>query len=110
MIRVAKAGWDRDRLVKRPNESLADHGVTGVGAARRLGELLHYVDGDYRDPGTFQALRAELGDAKAPLYYLAIPPALFGTVVTALGESGCAEGGRVVVEKPFGHDLASARS
>lgn len=109
VIGVAKAGWDRDRLVKRAGESLADHGVTGAEAARRLGELLRYVDGDYRDPGTFQALRAELREAKAPLYYLAIPPALFGTVVTALGESGCAKGGRVVVEKPFGHDLASAR-
>jgi glucose-6-phosphate 1-dehydrogenase len=71
--------------------------------------LLRYVDGDYRDPRTFQALRAALGEAKAPVHYLAIPPALFGTVVQALGDSGCAEGGRVVVEKPFGHDLASAR-
>jgi glucose-6-phosphate 1-dehydrogenase len=109
VIGVARAGWDRERLVKRANESLADHGSTDPEAARRLGELLRYVDGDYRDPRTFQTLRAELGEAKAPLHYLAIPPALFGTVVTALGDSGCAEGGRVVVEKPFGHDLASAR-
>ena len=67
------------------------------------------MDGDYRDPSTFQALQAELGEAKAPLHYLAIPPALFSTVVTALDGSGCADGGRVVVEKPFGHDLASAQ-
>jgi glucose-6-phosphate 1-dehydrogenase len=109
VIGVAKAGWDRERLVERANESLADHGSTDPEAARRLGELLRYVDGDYQDPRTFQTLRAELGEAKAPLHYLAIPPALFGTVVTALGDSGSAEGGRVVVEKPFGHDLASAR-
>jgi glucose-6-phosphate 1-dehydrogenase len=109
VIGVAKAGWDRERLVKRANQSLADHGSTDPEAARRLSELLRYVDGDYRDPRTFQALRAALGEAKAPVHYLAIPPALFGTVVQALGDSGCAEGGRVVVEKPFGHDLASAR-
>jgi glucose-6-phosphate 1-dehydrogenase len=109
VIGVAKAGWDRDQLVKRAHESVAGHGGADPGAARRLGELLPYVDGDYRDPGTFQALRAELGEAKAPLHYLAIPPALFSTVVTALDGSGCAEGGRVVAEKPFGHDLASAR-
>jgi hypothetical protein len=106
VIGVAKAGWDRDQLVKRAHESVAGHGGADPGAARRLGELLRYVDGDYRDPGTFQALRAELGEAKAPLHYLAIPPALFSTVVTALDGSGCAEGGRVVAEKPFGHDLA----
>jgi glucose-6-phosphate 1-dehydrogenase len=109
VIGVARAGWDRERLVKQANESLADHGGTDPEAARRLGELLRYVDGDYRDPRTFQTLRAELGEARAPLHYLAIPPALFGSVVTALGDSGCADGGRVVVEKPFGHDLASAR-
>ncbi len=109
VIGVAKAGWDQDQLVKRAHESLAGHGGADPGAAGRLSELLRYVDGDYRDPGTFRALRAELGEAKAPLHYLAIPPALFSTVVTALGDSGCAEGGRVVVEKPFGHGLASAR-
>ena len=109
VIGVAKAGWDRDQLVKRAHESLAEHGGADSGAGKRLGELLRYVDGDYRDPCTFQALRAELGEAKAPLHYLAIPPALFGTVVKALGDSGCADGGRVVVEKPFGHSLASAQ-
>jgi glucose-6-phosphate 1-dehydrogenase len=109
VIGVAKAGWDRDQLVKRAHESVANHGGADPGAARRLSELLRYVDGDYRDPGTFHALRAELGEAKAPLHYLAIPPALFSTVATALDGSGCAEGGRVAAEKPFGHDLASAK-
>ena len=109
VIGVAKAGWDRDQLVKRARESLAEHGWTDRAAADRLCGLLRYVDGDYRDRVTFKNLRAELGQAGAPLHYLAIPPELFGTVVRALDESGCADGGRVVVEKPFGHDLASAR-
>lgn len=109
LIGVAKSEWDRDRLIKRARDSIADHGGIEAQAADRLYGLLRYVEGDYNDPETFQALRAELGDAKAPLHYLAIPPALFGTVVKALHESGSAEGARVVVEKPFGHDLASAR-
>lgn len=109
VIGVAKAGWDRDKLIMRARDSLAAHGVTDTRAVSRLCGLLRYVDGDYNDPATFTNLRAALGQASRPLHYLAIPPALFGTVVRALGESGCAEGGRVVVEKPFGHDLASAR-
>ncbi|MEV4617385.1 glucose-6-phosphate dehydrogenase [Asanoa sp. NPDC049573] len=109
VIGVAKAGWTRDQLGQRARESLAEQGVTDADTVGRLVGALRYVDGDYRDPATFQALKAELGSARAPLFYLAIPPALFGTVATALHESGCANGGRVVVEKPFGHDLASAR-
>jgi glucose-6-phosphate 1-dehydrogenase len=70
---------------------------------------LRYVDGDYQDPGTFATLRRELQDASRPAYYLAIPPALFETVVEQLVKSKCSEGARVIVEKPFGHDLASAR-
>ena len=68
-----------------------------------------YVDGDYKDPATFAALRRELGGAEHPAHYLAIPPPLFGPVVEQLAQSGCAKGARVVVEKPFGQDLASAR-
>ncbi|MDR0342662.1 MAG: glucose-6-phosphate dehydrogenase [Nocardiopsaceae bacterium] len=109
VIGVAKSGWDRDRLIKRARDSLADHEGIEAQAADRLYGLLRYVDGDYADPGTFKALRAELGGARAPLHYLAIPPALFGTVVKGLHESGSADGARVVIEKPFGHDLASAQ-
>jgi glucose-6-phosphate 1-dehydrogenase len=109
LIGVARSGWDRDKLIERAKDSLAHHGVVDAQAAERLYGLLRYVDGDYNDPKTFNALRAELGDARAPLHYLAIPPVLFGTVVEALQESGSADGARVVVEKPFGHDLASAR-
>ncbi len=104
VIGVAKAGWGLDDLKQRARDSIAEHDAT----FERLLELLRYVDGDYADDATFTQLRAELGDAKRPLHYLAIPPSLFGTVVQALQRSGAADGARVVVEKPFGHDLASA--
>ena len=78
-------------------------------AVEKLKGLLRYVDGDYKDPATLQAFRKELKDAKHPAHYLAIPPALFETVVEQLAKSGSAEGARVIVEKPFGHDLASAQ-
>ena len=68
------------------------------------------MDGDYKDPATFAALRKELGSAQHPAHYLAIPPVLFGVVVEQLGKSGCATGARVIVEKPFGTDLDSARA
>ena len=77
--------------------------------SHKLCGLLRYVDGDYKDPATFAALRRELGGAEHPAHYLAIPPPLFGPVVEQLAQSGCAKGARVVVEKPFGEDLASAR-
>ncbi len=111
VIGVAKAGWTLDQLRDRAAESLRAHGG-GVDPAAfaRLVELLRYVDGDYADLRTFEALRRELGPAAQPTHYLAIPPALFGTVVEQLSRSGCARGGRIVVEKPFGRDLASAQA
>ncbi len=75
----------------------------------KLSRLLHYVDGDYNDAATFSALRRELGSSQRPAHYLAIPPVLFGAVVEQLGKSGCSQNARVIVEKPFGTDLASAR-
>jgi glucose-6-phosphate 1-dehydrogenase len=110
IVGVAKAGGDLDGLRRRAHESLVAHGGVDGAAFARLSSLLRYVDGDYRDPATFAALRRELGRAMHPLHYLAIPPALFETVVLELGRSGCADGARVVVEKPFGRDLASARA
>jgi glucose-6-phosphate 1-dehydrogenase len=104
VIGVAKAGWDLEQLKQRARESVGARDD----ALDRLLDLLRYVDGDYGDDATFAALREQLGDARCPLHYLAIPPSLFGTVVQALDRSGCADGARVVVEKPFGHDLASA--
>jgi glucose-6-phosphate 1-dehydrogenase len=108
VIGVAKAGWDLDRLRRRARESAADQGEVDEKALERLLSRLRYVDGDYSDSSTFAAVKKELGDARHPLHYLCIPPDLFATVVESLHDAGALEGGRVVVEKPFGHDLASA--
>ncbi len=109
VIGVAKAGWSLEQLKARARDSLENHGGLDPAAFGRLCGLLRYVDGDYRDPATFQALRGQLGSARRPAHYLAIPPALFGLVVEQLAASGCARDARVIVEKPFGTDLASAR-
>jgi glucose-6-phosphate 1-dehydrogenase len=111
VIGVAKAGWNLEQLRARARDSL-EHSGPGVDeeAFARLVQLLRYVDGDYRDPATFDRLRNELGNAERPAHYLAIPPSLFAAVVQELGRSGCARNARVIVEKPFGHDLASARA
>ncbi len=109
VIGVAKAGWGLDQLRERAQKSLAEHGGLDPAAFAKLSSLLRYVDGDYADPATFEALRRELGSAEHPTHYLAIPPALFGLVVGQLERSGCNRGARVVLEKPFGRDLASAR-
>jgi glucose-6-phosphate 1-dehydrogenase len=109
IIGVAKQGWTLDQLKERAHESLKEHGAEiGGEAFQKLMELLRYVDGDYADPATFAVLRQELGEAKRPLHYLAIPPSLFSIVAGQLAQSHCADGARLVVEKPFGHDRASA--
>src|SRR6516164_9257765 len=110
VVGVAKAGWTLDQLKARARDSVEKHGGLDPAAFARLSELLRYVDGDYQDPATFAAMRKELGSAQHPAHYLAIPPALFGVVVDQLGKSGCAHGARVIVEKPFGRDLESARA
>jgi glucose-6-phosphate 1-dehydrogenase len=109
VIGVAKSGWKRDQLIARAKASVTEHGGLDSGAFGRLVDLLHYVDGDYNDPATFAQLRVELGAARQPMHYLAIPPTLFETVIDQLGKSGCAKGARIVIEKPFGQDLATAR-
>ena len=110
VIGVAKAGWNLDQLKARAKDSLEKHGGLDPAAFTKLSGLLRYVDGAYEDGAIFQAIRKELGSAQRPAHYLAIPPVLFGTVVEQLGKSGCAPAGaRVVVEKPFGRDLESAR-
>lgn len=109
VIGVARSGWDLRAFRARARDSVETHGGIDAAAFERLTHLLHYVDGDYTDPATFEALREELGNARRPAHYLAIPPALFGPVVEQLARSGCAEGARVIVEKPFGEDLSSAR-
>jgi glucose-6-phosphate 1-dehydrogenase len=109
VIGVAKAGWTIDQLRTRAQDSVEKRGGLDRAAFTKLSGLLRYVDGDYRDPATFEALRRALGGAEHPAHYLAIPPMLFGPVVEQLARSGCAKGARVVVEKPFGQDLISAR-
>jgi glucose-6-phosphate 1-dehydrogenase len=109
VIGVAKAGWNLEQLRARAHDSLEKHGGVDTAALNKLTSLLHYVDGDYADPSTFQAIRKELNGAQRPAHYLAIPPLLFATVVQQLAKSGSAEGARVIVEKPFGNDLASAQ-
>jgi glucose-6-phosphate 1-dehydrogenase len=109
VIGVAKAGWTLDQLRARVRDSLEKHGGLETAAFDKLAGLLRYVDGDYADRTTFDAIRKQLGSAQRPAHYLAIPPALFGTVVEQLANAHCANGARVIVEKPFGRDLASAR-
>ncbi len=109
VIGVAKAGWGIDELRARARDSVKEHGGLDPAAFDKLSRLLRYVDGDYRDAATFRAIREHLGQARRPAHYLAIPPTMFGTVVEQLARSGCAEGARVVVEKPFGNDLSSAQ-
>jgi glucose-6-phosphate 1-dehydrogenase len=110
IIGVAKDS-SLEALQARARASVERHGGGADPVAfPRLMRLMRFVSGNYEDPATFDRLREALGAATRPLHYLAIPPALFPTVVTSLGRSGCASGARVVLEKPFGRDLASARA
>ncbi|HTB11309.1 MAG TPA: glucose-6-phosphate dehydrogenase [Bryobacteraceae bacterium] len=109
IVGVAKATWGLDQFRQRAEDSLKAHGNFNEASFEKLLPLLKYVDGDYRDPKTYECLRTALDGAKSPLHYLAIPPAFFGTVVEGLAKSECAMNARVVVEKPFGRDLASAK-
>ncbi len=109
VIGVAKAGWNLDKLKERARESLREHGHLDEDAFQRLLSHLNYVDGDYRDPATFEHLRGALGSARHALHYFAIPPSLFETVADGLAGIGATAAARVVVEKPFGRDLASAQ-
>ena len=109
VIGVARGGWNLDRLRERVRESVEEHGGVDREAFPRLMKLFRYIEGDYSVPSTFESLRAELDGAKAPLHYMAIPPGLFEAVVRQLERAGCHTGARLVLEKPFGRDLASAR-
>jgi len=114
VIGVAKPGWSLDQLRARAHDSLEKHGGVDAAAFEKLSSLLGFVGGDYQDAATFQELRKQLNGARRPAHYLAIPPALFESTVEQLATSGCGAApgctlARVIVEKPFGHDLASAR-
>ena len=109
VIAVAKSGWSLEQLRARARDSLEIRGVLDSTGFGKLCELLRYVDGDYKDPATYRLIRKELSGAQRPAHYLAIPPTLFGLVVEQLAKSSCTSGARVIVEKPFGTDLASAQ-
>ncbi len=109
IVGVAKAGWNLDQLKARARASIAAHGGLDEAAFAKLSALLQYVDGDYREEQTYSKLTGLLGQARRPLHYLAIPPALFGDVAQGLARTGAARDARIVVEKPFGRDLNSAR-
>jgi glucose-6-phosphate 1-dehydrogenase len=109
VIGVARSGWNLDQLRARAKDSLEKHGGVDPAAFEKLCGLLRYVDGDYQDRATFEAIGKGLERAERPAHYLAIPPILFEEVVEQLVQTGCARGARVIIEKPFGHDLASAR-
>jgi len=109
VIGVAKASWNLDQFKARARDSVEKHGGLDPAAFGKLSSLLRYVDGEYQSPATFKAIREQLGSAQRPAHYLAIPPTLFGLVVEQLDKSGCNQGARVIVEKPFGRDLSSAK-
>ena len=109
VIGVARAGWTVAQLHERARQSLEEHGAIDEPAFAKLVSLMRYVNGDYSQTSTYAELREKLGDAARPLHYMAIPPSLFGSVAQHLADSKCAVGARIVVEKPFGRDLASAR-
>ena len=110
VVGVAASPWTVAELRNRATQSIEESGVAlKRSALKRLLPLLRYVPGDYTESATFEALKATLGSARRPAHYLAIPPSLFETVIHGLGAAGLADGARVIVEKPFGRDLASAR-
>jgi glucose-6-phosphate 1-dehydrogenase len=109
VVGVAKAGWSREQFEARARDSVEKHGGLDPAAFDRLRGLLRYVDGDYQAPATFSAINTALGSARRPAHYLAIPPTLFELVVEQLAKTSATHDARVIVEKPFGHDVASAR-
>jgi glucose-6-phosphate 1-dehydrogenase len=110
VVGVAKSGWTRDQLIERARASVSENGGgEDRDAFPKLVAQLRYVDGDYNDQNTFTQLRTELNGRVRPVHYLAIPPSMFPAVIQRLGEANCTQNARVIVEKPFGRDLASAR-
>jgi glucose-6-phosphate 1-dehydrogenase len=110
IIGMARAGWNLDKLKERARDSVQHSGDFDAAVFSKLAALLAYVDGDYSDPATFEKLRSALGACKRPIHYLAIPPSMFASVVQGLKKCGCSDNARVIVEKPFGRDLASAQA
>src|SRR4051794_16256179 len=109
IVGVAKSGWKLDQLIDRAKASVTENGGLDDAAFSKLVKNLRYVDGDYNEPATFTQVKQQLGAAKRPAHYLAIPPSMFGTVAKSLAGAGLSQEARVIVEKPFGRDLESAR-
>ena len=109
VVGVARAGWTREQFIERARASVSENGGLDEKAFATLAERLSYVDGQYADPATFTRLREQLNGAQRPVHYLAIPPSMFPTVLERLREASCAQTARVIVEKPFGRDLESAK-
>jgi glucose-6-phosphate 1-dehydrogenase len=110
IIGMARAGWTLDKLRARARESIQNGGDYDAECFEKFAAQLRYVDGDYTDPATYTKLKQALGLATRPIHYLAIPPSMFASVVQGLAKSGCADNARVIVEKPFGRDLATAQA
>jgi glucose-6-phosphate 1-dehydrogenase len=110
IICIARGAWTLDKIKDRARDSIKQNGDFDEAAFAKLAGLMRYSDGDYGDETTYDKLRKTLGQSKNPIYYLAIPPSMFATVVSGLQKSGCAKDARVIVEKPFGRDLASAQA
>jgi glucose-6-phosphate 1-dehydrogenase len=110
VVGVARSGWTLEQLVERAKASVTENGGLDPAAFAILASQLRFVDGDYNLPETFARLKKEMRDATRPAHYLAIPPSMFPAVVQHLANAGCTKDARVIVEKPFGRDLASARS
>ena len=108
IVGIARAGWDLDQLRARAEASLRAHGSYDATSFAKFIGLLRYVNGDYQDPDTFAELRRQIPEARRPLHYMAIPPALFANVATGLAAANLTANARLVIEKPFGHDRASA--
>ncbi|MEO7018549.1 MAG: glucose-6-phosphate dehydrogenase, partial [Ktedonobacteraceae bacterium] len=109
IIGVAGRPWTSEQLHAHARQSLEEHGGVDAAAFEKLCTQMQYLSGDYGKPETYEKLREALGGSQHPLHYLAIPPSMFASVIEGMGKSGCAAGARVVIEKPFGHDLTSAR-
>jgi glucose-6-phosphate 1-dehydrogenase len=110
IIGVARSGWTIEQLRERARDSIEHNGGIDAKAFEKLSSLLRYVDGDYNDAQTYARIKTALADSQRPLHYLAIPPSMFGTVVHGLAGADCTHDARVIVEKPFGRDLASAQA
>ena len=110
VVGVARSGWTREQFVEHAKQSIQQHGQPDDAAFATLASHLRYVDGDYNDTRTFRALAKEQADITRPAHYLAIPPAMFAGVTKHLADAGCLRDARIIVEKPFGRDLPSARA